>query len=388
MHFTVMQAVINFCDSISFPLGQVGLGKKVVVGMSGGVDSSVAAIILKLQGYQVIGIFMKNWDDTDDEMCSAKEDFEDVRSVCEHIGIEYYSVNFIKEYNEHVFSLFLEDIKNGHTPNPDILCNKEIKFKAFYDMVNKLGADFVATGHYCQTKKNNLKTELVKGVDKGKDQSYFLYAINSAVLSRVLFPIGGLEKKHVRTIAELANLSTAKKKDSTGICFIGERNFKEFISGYLTSMKGNFVTLDGKIIKEHDGACFYTRGQRKGLGIGGPGGPWFVTRKNIKTNEVIVVEGEEHPDLFTAELRASEMNWLREDLSFPLECYAKVRYRQPDQKCTVYQDESDYRVIFKNAQRAVTVKQSIVLYDKDICLGGGVIEENGPTMYESKQPRS
>lgn len=310
--------------------------KMVVVGMSGGVDSSVSALILKYQGFNTIGMFMKNWDDTVDSQCTAKEDYNDVAKVCEHIGIQYYAINFVKEYRENVFKSFVEDYQAGITPNPDILCNKEIKFKVFFERAMALGADYLATGHYCQADNGRL----IKGVDTGKDQSYFLYAVRSDVLANVQFPIGALEKKVVREIAKAYGLATSEKKDSTGICFIGERNFREFLATYIESTKGNYVRLDdGEVVGVHNGQCFYTIGQRKGLGLGGPGGPWFVAKKDAETNTVYVVEGENHPALYYTELWAQDIHWISGKApELPLYCKAKIRYRQQDQDCLVRRD--------------------------------------------------
>lgn len=354
--------------------------KHVICGMSGGVDSSVSALVLKLMGYQVSGIFMRNWQEIDEHgRCSAEIDYNDVIAVCEKLEIDYYSIDFSNEYKESVFSEFLAEYKKGHTPNPDILCNREIKFKVFYDKVKELGADFLATGHYCQTDGK----KLMKGKDTKKDQSYFLYAINGEVLKDVLFPIGGIEKKIVRQIAHDYDLATKAKKDSTGICFIGERNFKEFLSKYISSQKGQFIHIEnGNVLKEHDGACFYTKGQRKGLGIGGPGGPFFVVDKDIKSNSVYVAEGDDHPALYASELWASEITWIEREPEFPLKCFAKARYRQADQACTVYKEESgELRVVFDQTQRALTERQSVVFYQNNICLGGAIIERVGDSLF-------
>ena len=358
--------------------------KTVVVGMSGGVDSSVVAVLTKLLGFNTIGIFMKNWEEKDENgQCSSEIDFKDVVSVCNQIDIPYYSVNFAKEYEENVFRHFLQEYENGYTPNPDILCNREIKFKVFLDKVKEFGADYLATGHYCQAKKVGDDFQLLKGADQKKDQSYFLYAIDGTILNRVLFPLGHLEKSAVRKIAKDFNLKTSEKKDSTGICFIGERNFKEFLSTYIEKQKGNFVDLEsGKVLKEHDGMCFYTPGQRKGLGIGGPGGPWFVAKKDPDTNEVFVVEGEKHPALYADELWANEETWINSEPSFPLECFAKIRYRQGDQRCIVHRDGDELKVVFTEPQRAITVRQSIVFYDGEICLGGAMIAKAGETHFD------
>jgi tRNA-specific 2-thiouridylase len=362
--------------------------KTVVVGMSGGVDSSVSALILKEQGYKVIGLFMKNWDEKDENgVCQASKDYKDVVSVCEKIGIPYYSVEFIEEYKKNVFQDFLKEYESGYTPNPDVLCNREIKFKVFFEKATKeLGADYLATGHYCQSQLIEGKNSLVKGMDKSKDQSYFLYTIKSEILEKVLFPIGGIEKKLVRELAQKYDLSTKYKKDSTGICFIGERNFKKFLGQYIHFSKGLFKTLDGEVVGEHTGSSYYTLGQRKGLGLGGPGKPWFVLSKDIKENIVYVGRGEEHPALFTDTLTATEPSWVGGAFKFelPFTCKAKVRYRQLDQDCTIESIDSDGRlcVHFEKPQRAVTPRQSIVFYQDETCLGGAMIERPGVSYYE------
>lgn len=363
--------------------------KTVVVGMSGGVDSSVAAAILKEQGYNVIGIFMKNWDEKDENgQCSAAKDYEDVIDVCNKLEIPYYSVEFVKEYWDNVFSHFLEEYKQGYTPNPDVLCNREIKFKAFLDKAMELGADYLATGHYCQNLLRDGKRHLVKGVDQGKDQTYFLYTMKDYILDKVLFPIGHLQKSEVREIAEQYDLSTKAKKDSTGICFIGERNFREFISQYIESQKGEFRHLDGSYVADHMGCCFYTLGQRKGLGLGGPGEPWFVVGKDIENNIVYVERGGDHPALYCDDLTANEISWVEKDFSpqLPFECMAKVRYRQEDQRCIIERIENGVLYVrFLEAQRAVTPRQSIVFYDGDCCLGGAMIISPGLSHYEKSK---
>lgn len=358
----------------------------VVVGMSGGVDSAVSALLLKRQGYRVIGMFMKNWEETgEDGICPAVEDYEDVVRVCRQIDIPYYAVNFSKEYWEGVFSHFLEEYQAGHTPNPDILCNKEIKFKVLFEKAMEYGADYLATGHYARIDCVEGRHRLLKGRDPEKDQSYFLYAINGAVLDRVLFPIGDLLKSEVRALAQEFGLANAKKKDSTGICFIGERNFKEFLSGYIPAKPGNFETLDGKVVGKHDGAAYYTMGQRRGLGIGGPGEAWFVVGKDIPRNIVIVAQGEDHPALFCDSLTATEASWIvgRAPDALPLHCQSKIRYRQADQPCILTKiEEGRLHVDFPTPQRAATPRQSIVFYDGDCCLGGALIELPGPSHYE------
>ena len=358
--------------------------KTVVVGMSGGVDSSVSALVLKEQGYNVIGLFMKNWDEKDENgNCQASKDYKDVVSVCEKIGIPYYSVEFIEEYRKNVFEDFVKEYENGYTPNPDILCNREIKFKVFLEKaINEMGADFLATGHYCQNKNNRL----VKGRDNSKDQSYFLYTIKSSILEKVLFPIGDLEKREVREIAKKYDLSTKDKKDSTGICFIGERNFKNFLGQYIHFTKGPFKTLDGELVGEHTGSSYYTIGQRKGLGLGGPGEPWFVLKKDVEKNIVYVGRGEKHPALYTDTLTASEASWVTGEKPFdlPFSCKAKVRYRQKDQECRIEKinENGVLHISFKEPQRAVTPRQSIVFYKDDVCLGGAIIECPGPSYLD------
>lgn len=345
----------------------------VVVGMSGGVDSSVSALLLKQQGYDVVGMFMKNWDETDDSgVCTSTADYEDVVRVCGHIGIPHYTVNFTKEYWDNVFTEMVRDFELGLTPNPDILCNREIKFKLLLEKAFGFGADSLATGHYCQIGPHN---ELLKGKDPGKDQTYFLYAISSSSLSKVLFPVGGMLKSEVREIAKKHGLPTAEKKDSTGICFIGKRDFKQFLSKYIKPQPGNFEDLNGNVVGRHDGVAFYTIGQRKGLGIGGEGDAWFVVAKDKERNVVILTQGADHPALYCDSLVASELNWLSEPpKQFPFRCMSKVRYRQPDQECVITDiKEGQAFVSFPQPQRAVTPRQSIVFYQNDVCLGGGFI---------------
>ncbi|MFI5391591.1 MAG: tRNA 2-thiouridine(34) synthase MnmA [Bacteriovoracales bacterium] len=355
--------------------------KTVVLGMSGGVDSSVCAVLLKDMGYNVIGLFMKNWDELDKNgKCMASLEYEDVVSVCKKLDIPHFSINFEKEYKEKVFDEFVSDFQKGLTPNPDVLCNREIKFKVFYEKALELGADFVATGHYCQTDELG---NLLKGKDLGKDQTYFLYAVKSDVLKKVLFPIGNLEKKEVRRIASEYDLKTKDKKDSTGICFIGERNFKNFLGNYLEFVKGDFQDLSGNIVGEHTGAAFYTLGQRKGLGLGGQGEPWFVVGKDIQKNIVYVERGLRHPAMFSDTLEAEELAWVSPlDLTLPFKCKAKVRYRQPDQDCIIEKLENGkIQVFFPVPQRSVTPGQAVVFYLGDRCLGGGKITSVGPSYY-------
>lgn len=357
---------------------------RVVVGMSGGVDSSVTALLLKEQGYDVIGIFMKNWDDTDElGYCTATEDYKDVALVADQIGIPYYSVNFEKEYHDRVFSYFLEEYKKGRTPNPDVMCNKEIKFKAFLDYAMELGADYVATGHYARVVRDeDGKAHLLRGKDSNKDQTYFLSQLSQEQLSKAMFPLGEIEKSEVREIAERANLATAKKKDSTGICFIGERDFKDFLMNYLPAKSGEMQTLDGEVVGKHDGLMYYTIGQRKGLGIGGSkdgtNEPWFAIGKNLEDNVLYVGQGYENDHLYADTLEASDFLFTGDAEELPREfrSMAQFRYRQKAVPVTVYLDETrtKARVVFDEAARAITPGQAIVLYDGDECLGGGIID--------------
>lgn len=363
--------------------------KTVVVGMSGGVDSSVAALLLREQGYRVIGMFMKNWDEKDENgVCTSAEDYRDVERVCEKIGIPYYSVEFVKEYWDHVFTDFLKAYEAGLTPNPDILCNREIKFNLFLKKAMELGADYLATGHYAQIGSADGAPQLLKGTDPGKDQSYFIYTLKRDVLSKVLFPIGHLPKSEVREIARKHGLSTAEKKDSTGICFIGERNFTKFLGQYIQAKAGPIQTLDGIEVGKHRGSAFYTLGQRKGLGLGGEGDPWFVVAKDARRNIVYVARGERHTALYCDELFAEEISWVAGDAPAELlrgeklKCRAKARYRQQDQACTISLLGSKLRVEFDEPQRAVTPGQAVVLYQGEICLGGATILECGPSYYE------
>ncbi|OWW62934.1 thiouridylase [Enterococcus hirae 67-03-C5] len=354
---------------------------RVVVGMSGGVDSSVTALLLKEQGYDVIGIFMKNWDDTDENgVCTATEDYKDVAKVASQIGIPYYSVNFEKEYWDRVFEYFLAEYRAGRTPNPDVMCNKEIKFKAFLDYAMDLGAEYVATGHYAQVVRDeNGVAHMLRGVDNNKDQTYFLSQLSQEQLAKTMFPLGGMEKTQVREIAERAGLATAKKKDSTGICFIGEKNFKQFLSNYLPAKKGNMVTLDGEVKGQHAGLMYYTIGQRQGLGIGGGGAsqePWFVVGKDLATNTLYVGQGFHHPALYATSLDASEIHFTtNEPMPKEFKCTAKFRYRQQDVPVTVRLLEGDRaEVIFDEPVRAITPGQAVVFYDGMECLGGGLID--------------
>ncbi|HAT1512938.1 tRNA 2-thiouridine(34) synthase MnmA [Morganella morganii] len=356
--------------------------KKVIVGMSGGVDSSVSAYLLQQQGYQVTGLFMKNWEEDDDtEYCSAAADLADAQAVCDKLGIELLTINFAAEYWDNVFAHFLEEYKAGRTPNPDILCNKEIKFKAFLEYAAEdLGADYIATGHYVRRRDINGTTQLLRGLDSNKDQSYFLYTLSHDQVAQSLFPVGELEKPEVRRIAEQLGLITAKKKDSTGICFIGERKFRDFLARYLPAKPGPIMTVDGQEIGQHDGLMYHTLGQRKGLKIGGTregsDEPWYVVDKDVENNILIVAQGHEHPRLMSAGLIAQQLDWVsREPLTQPLRCVVKTRYRQEDILCTVTPLGDDkISVRFDNPVAAVTPGQSAVFYQDEVCLGGGVIE--------------
>ncbi|WP_077327149.1 tRNA 2-thiouridine(34) synthase MnmA [Virgibacillus siamensis] len=350
---------------------------RVVVGMSGGVDSSVAALLLKEQGYDVVGIFMKNWDDTDENgVCTATEDFDDVVRVCNQLDIPYFAVNFEKQYWDKVFTYFLDEYKAGRTPNPDVMCNKEIKFKAFLDHALSLGADYLATGHYAQVRENNGRYEMLRGIDDNKDQTYFLNQLTEDVLEKVMFPLGHLNKKEVREIAKQHDLVTAAKKDSTGICFIGERNFKEFLSEYLPAQPGLMKTLSGIEKGRHDGLMYYTIGQRQGLGIGGSGDPWFVVGKNLQENVLYVEQGFQNDKLYSDGLLATDVNWIGDTPGEPFTCTAKFRYRQKDCEVLVHpSNDGQVTVEFKNTQRAVTPGQAVVFYDNEVCLGGGTIDE-------------
>ena len=353
--------------------------KRVVVGMSGGVDSSVAAYLLKQAGADVHGVFMKNWEEEfDSGYCTVQEDLSDAEKVCATINIPLHKVNFAKEYKTHVFNYFLDTLKMGLTPNPDVLCNKEIKFKCFLEYAQALGADHIATGHYARLNHALGSSKLLKGLDSTKDQSYFLHLLNQNQLNTALFPLGDLPKKQVRQIAEEQSLITFDKKDSTGICFIGERDFAEFIQQYLPTKAGKMITPEGKTIGEHQGLSFYTIGQRQGLGIGGQknsnGEAWFVADKNLASNELIVVQGE-HSALYGQGLLAHQVHWISGQAPDKELLHAKIRYRQNDQACKIILlDEQNVQVDFLEPQRAITPGQSIVFYDGEECLGGAIIK--------------
>ena len=350
---------------------------KVVVGISGGVDSSVAALLLKEEGYDVVGIFMKNWDETDENgVCTAEEDYEDAVKVANQIGIPYYAINFEKEYYDRVFTYFLDEYKKGRTPNPDIMCNKEIKFKAFLAYAKKLGADYIATGHYARVDRSTDETIMLRGLDNNKDQTYFLSQLSQDQIKDVLFPVGNLQKSEVRDIAHKYKLATADKKDSTGICFIGERNFNEFLSNYLPAKPGNIVDTKGNILGKHDGLMYHTIGQRRGLGIGGDGEAWFVCGKDLDKNELIVCQGANNPLLFSNRLLASEFStFSNKILKGEFTCTAKFRYRQKDINARVKILSKDHVEVTYDPTKAVTPGQAAVFYQGEICLGSAIIDE-------------
>ena len=354
---------------------------RVVVGMSGGVDSSVTALLFERTRLRRYWCFHEKLDDTDEfGVCTAAEDYKDVAAVADQIGIPYYSVNFEKEYWDRVFEYFLAEYRAGRTPNPDVMCNKEIKFKAFLDYAMTLGADYVATGHYAQVSRDEDGTvHMLRGADNNKDQTYFLSQLSQEQLQKVMFPLGHLEKPEVRKIAERAGLATAKKKDSTGICFIGEKNFKQFLSQYLPAQKGRMMTVDGRDMGEHAGLMYYTIGQRGGLGIGGQQGgdnaPWFVVGKDLSKNILYVGQGFYHESLMSTSLDASSIHFTRDmPEEFTMEVTAKFRYRQPDSKVTVHVKGDKAEVVFDEPQRAITPGQAVVFYDGEECLGGGIID--------------
>ena len=354
------------------------MAERIVVGMSGGVDSSVAALLLKQQGYDVVGVFMKNWEeDGDDGVCTAEEDWNDVRQVCETIGIPCYAVNFAQEYWDRVFSYFLDEYRAGRTPNPDVLCNREIKFKAFLDFAMQLGASKMATGHFVQT---NERGELLRGEDPNKDQSYFLYMLHDEQLKKAMFPVGHMTKAEVRRIAEEHGLINSKKKDSTGVCFIGERRFKNFLQEFLPAQPGDMVAPDGQVVGRHDGLMYYTLGQRRGLGIGGcgDGRSWFVIGKDLEKNRLLVAQGEDHPMLYSTGSLAGGVTWIGDapiQEGETLQCTCKFRYRQPDQPVEVTLQGDKMHIRALTPQRAVTPGQSAVLYQGNVCIGGAVVEQ-------------
>lgn len=357
------------------------MGLKVIVGMSGGVDSSVSALRLLEQGYEVSAIFMKNWDEDDGtEHCTAIQDLEDARAVCDRLGIPLEAANFADEYWDRVFQVFLEEYAAGRTPNPDILCNQEIKFKAFLDYARALGADLIATGHYARRRSEGGLERLLKGVDRGKDQTYFIYTLSQAQLQKILFPVGDLQKDEVRALALKAGFANARKKDSTGICFIGERKFKDFLMRYLPASPGPIETPEGRMLGEHSGLMYYTLGQRRGFGVGGIRGngedAWYVLAKDLERNALIVGQGHHHPLLLSDSLIAGTLSSTSASgLDPDFKGQAKIRYRQEDQACrTFLQEDGRLRVQFDHPQRAVTPGQSIVFYQGDECLGGGIIE--------------
>lgn len=349
----------------------------IVVGMSGGVDSSVAAARLVAAGHRVTGLFMKNWEEDDRaDYCAAAEDLADAEAVCAQLDIELRTINFAHEYWTRVFEVFLAEYRRGRTPNPDVVCNREIKFKEFLDWALRLGADCIATGHYARCDKRDGGYALLKGVDRGKDQSYFLHMLNQTALGMTMFPLGEIKKFEVRRIARELNLRTHDKKDSTGICFIGERRFDDFLSRYLPRQPGAIKTMQGELIGRHHGACYYTVGQRRGLGVGGPGEAWYVAATDVARNLVFAAQGRDHPALFKRVVLAEDVHWIAgaPPSSPPIHCAAQTRYRQADRACTITQlDALNARIEFAQPQWAVAPGQSIVFYHGDTCLGGGVI---------------
>lgn len=356
--------------------------KHIVVGLSGGVDSAVAALLLKQAGHRVTAVFMKNWDEDDDTgYCPAAADLEDARKICDILDVELQTVSFSPEYWDRVFTRFLDEYRAGRTPNPDIVCNREIKFRAFLDHGLGLGADAIATGHYARL-ESNTRVRLLKGADSGKDQTYFLHTLDQSQLASTMFPVGHLEKRRVRELAAENGFPNHAKKDSTGICFIGERKFSDFLAHYLPGQPGEIKTLDDAVIGEHQGLVFYTLGQRQGLGIGGlkdtSGAPWYVACKETDTNVLRVVQGVDHPALFSRQLHASQLHWISGSRpALPLSCTARIRHQQEDQPCMITATHSgECMVEFRQPQRAVTPGQSVVFYDNEECLGGGIIERS------------
>lgn len=359
----------------------------VIIGLSGGVDSAVAALLLQQQGYRTTGIFMKNWEETDNSgNCSAAVDYHDAYSVAQTLNLPFQAISFADLYWDQVFLPFLDDYRSGVTPNPDIVCNREIKFKAFLDYAITCGATYIATGHYARSRQENGSWRLLKGCDPNKDQSYFLYTLNQNQLARVIFPVGELLKNEVRRLAAAAGLINHNKKDSTGICFIGERPFRKFLANYLPPQPGALITPEGEILGSHEGLMYYTLGQRHGLGLGGrrgdSGEPWYVVAKDVANNTLIVARGHDHPLLYSTELSAAQISWVAGNApSLPLHCCAKTRYRQADQKCLLMVSATNpeqLRVIFDVPQRALTPGQAVVFYQDDECLGGGIITTTTP----------
>lgn len=344
--------------------------------MSGGVDSSVAAWLLKQQGYEVIGVFMKNWTHQQESgECPWEEDYKDMRRVCEQLNIPYYTFNFEQEYRDRVFAYFLKEYQAGRTPNPDVMCNTEIKFRVFLDRAKELKADFIATGHYARVKHTRRGYQLLKGKDENKDQTYFIHHLGQQQLPRILFPIGHLDKPKVRKLAEKAGLAVAKKPDSQGICFIGKIDFQEFLGEYIPKQPGEIRTVEGQVLGQHVGLPFYTIGQREGIGIGGTG-PYFVVRKEFETNTLVVAQGEDHPALFGTSLLATDLHWISGQAPTTKKITAKIRYRTPDQACElVERPDHSFEVRFSQPQRAITPGQFIVFYSGQECLGGGIIQQ-------------
>ena len=358
---------------------------RVVVGMSGGVDSSVAALLMKRAGHEVIGVFMKNWEEKDEDgVCTSERDWADARAVCEKLDIPHYSVNFAKDYWDRVFTHFLEEYKRGRTPNPDVLCNREIKFNVFLDFAEKLGADKLVTGHFANLDFADGKYRLLRAADENKDQTYFLYMLNQRALSKALFPVGGLTKAQIRDIARDAGLPVSEKKDSTGVCFIGERNFKQFLSTYLPATPGDMVTEEGKKVGRHDGLMYYTLGQRRGLDIGGGGNGqrWFVVKKDLAHNLLVVRQGEDSPLLYSRRAFGSQCTWLAEEPpaadGAPFACKVRLRHRQPLQDCLLTLNGDIATLEFPQPQRAVTPGQSAVFYLDQVCLGGCIVDDAEP----------